>query len=530
MACAHAKFTGEVGVCLATSGPGAIHLLNGLYDAKLDHQPVVAIVGQQARAGARRQLPAGGRPAVAVQGRRARVRADGDDAGADAATSSTARAHRAGRAHGRPASSSRTTCRSSRRSSSRRTSTAPCTPASATAPPRVVPRDADLRRAAEVLNAGERVAILVGAGRAARRRRGDRGRRAARRRRRQGAARQGGAARRPAVRHRLDRPARHQAELGADAGLRHAADGRLELPLLRVPARGGPGARRADRHRRRACSASATRWRSTSSATARETLRALLPLLERKTDRALAEQIEASVARLVAADRERARRADADPINPQRVFWELSPRLPDDVHPHRRLGLRRRTGSRATCRLRRGMMASLSGTLATMGRGVPVRDRGEVRATPTGRSIALVGDGAMQMNGINELITIAKYWRALERPAADRAGAEQPRPEQGHLGAARAGGRPEVRGVAGRCPTSPTRATPSCSACSGIRVDAPDAGRRRVGRRRSLPTARSCSRRSPIPTCRRCRRTSRFEQAQALRQPRSQGRPARRGR
>src|SRR5213594_2017780 len=49
MACSHAKFTGEIGVCLATSGPGAIHLLNGLYDAKLDHQPVVAIVGQQAR-------------------------------------------------------------------------------------------------------------------------------------------------------------------------------------------------------------------------------------------------------------------------------------------------------------------------------------------------------------------------------------------------------------------------------------------------------------------------------------------------
>src|SRR5690348_9898219 len=49
MACAHAKFTGEVGVCMATSGPGAIHLLNGLYDAKKDSQPVVAIVGQQAR-------------------------------------------------------------------------------------------------------------------------------------------------------------------------------------------------------------------------------------------------------------------------------------------------------------------------------------------------------------------------------------------------------------------------------------------------------------------------------------------------
>src|SRR6266513_5226067 len=50
MACAHAKFTGEVGVCLATSGPGAIHLLNGLYDAQMDHQPVVAIVGQADRA------------------------------------------------------------------------------------------------------------------------------------------------------------------------------------------------------------------------------------------------------------------------------------------------------------------------------------------------------------------------------------------------------------------------------------------------------------------------------------------------
>src|SRR5690349_24030121 len=48
-ATAHAKFTGEVGVCMATSGPGAVHLLNGLYDAKLDHQPVVAIIGQQKR-------------------------------------------------------------------------------------------------------------------------------------------------------------------------------------------------------------------------------------------------------------------------------------------------------------------------------------------------------------------------------------------------------------------------------------------------------------------------------------------------
>jgi pyruvate dehydrogenase (quinone) len=69
MACAHAKFTGEVGVCLATSGPGAIQLLNGLYDAKLDHQPVVAIVGQTARMaiGAAYQQEVGS--AIAVQRR-----------------------------------------------------------------------------------------------------------------------------------------------------------------------------------------------------------------------------------------------------------------------------------------------------------------------------------------------------------------------------------------------------------------------------------------------------------------------------
>ena len=85
MACAHAKFTGEVGVCLATSGPGAIHLLNGLYDAKLDHQPVVAIVGQAKRASL-----------GAIQGRRVRIRAHGVDALADAPPHRSRYAHRAG--------------------------------------------------------------------------------------------------------------------------------------------------------------------------------------------------------------------------------------------------------------------------------------------------------------------------------------------------------------------------------------------------------------------------------------------------
>ena len=101
-----------------------------------------------------------------------------------------------------------------------------------------------------------------------------------------------------------------------------------------------------------------------------ETLRALLPLLERKTDRAWREQIEAAVERLVAGARGSARMSEADPINPQRVFWELSPRLPDDCIL---------TGDSGTVaswfardlKLRRGMMASLSGSLATMGSAVP---------------------------------------------------------------------------------------------------------------------------------------------------------------
>ena len=63
-----------------------------------------------------------------------------------------------------------------------------------------------------------------------------------------------------------------------------------------------------------------------------------------------------------------------------------------------------------------------------MGSGVPYAIAAKF-AHPDRVAIALVGDGAMQMNGINELITIAKYWQQLERPAADRAGAQQPRPE-----------------------------------------------------------------------------------------------------
>ena len=144
-----------------------------------------------------------------------------------------------------------------------------------------------------------------------------------------------------------------------------------------------------------------------------ETLRALIPQLERKADRGWRDEIEENVREWWQLMEERAM-IDADPINPQRVFWELSPRLPDNCI------LSSDSGSAANwfardLKLRRGMMASLSGTLATMGPGVPYAIAAKF-AYPDRVAIALVGDGAMQMNGINELITIAKYWRRWSDP------------------------------------------------------------------------------------------------------------------
>jgi pyruvate dehydrogenase (quinone) len=144
-----------------------------------------------------------------------------------------------------------------------------------------------------------------------------------------------------------------------------------------------------------------------------ETLRALIPLLARKTDRSWRETIEKNVGEWWKVLEARAMNS-ADPINPQRVFWELSPRLPDNCI------LTADSGSSANwfardLKIRRGMMATLSGNLATMGPGVPYALAAKF-AWPDRVAIALVGDGAMLMNGINELITIAKYWKEWSDP------------------------------------------------------------------------------------------------------------------
>jgi pyruvate dehydrogenase (quinone) len=404
MACAHAKFTGELGVCMATSGPGAIHLLNGLYDAKLDHQPVVAIVGQQARAGL------GGNYQQEV----------------DLVTLFKDVAHEFVQMAYEPAQIRHLVDRACRIALAERSVTAIIVPndlqeaeAVATPPrkhgtvhsgpgyqqPRVLPADADLDRAADVLNSGQRVAMLVG----------------------QGAL------------HAGDEVAAVAEQLGA--GVAKALLGKAVLPddlpyvtgsigllgtkpswdlmegcdtLLMVgssfpyseflPEEGQARGVQIDLDGRMLGIRYPMEVNLVGDSA--ETLRALLGRLTRKEDRSWREKIEGGVGDWWALMERRAQEP-ADPINPQLVFHELSKRLPDDAI------LSSDSGSAANwyardIRLRRGMMASLSGTLATMGPGVPYAI-GAKFAHPNRPAIALVGDGAMQMNGINELITIAKY-------------------------------------------------------------------------------------------------------------------------
>jgi pyruvate dehydrogenase (quinone) len=411
MACAHAKFSGTVGVCMATSGPGAIHLLNGLYDAKLDHQPVVAIVGQQA------QTALGGSYQQEV----------------DLVTLFKDVAHEYVEMAARPAQIRHLIDRAVRIALSERTVTCLIVPNDLAAenaietpphehgtvhssvgykPPRIVPHDADLRRAADVLNEGERVAMLVG----------------------QGAL-----------------EASAEVAEAADllgAGVAKALLGRAVLPddlpfvtgsigllgtrpsyelmtgcdtLLMIgssfpyseflPEEGAAKGVQIDIDSRMI----GIRYPMDVQliGDSRETLRALLPLLERKSDRGWQEKIASSIEdwwQLM----ERRAHEDADPINPQRVFWELSSRLPDSCI------ITSDSGSAANwfardLKLRPGMMASLSGTLATMGPGMPYAIAAKF-AHPDRPVIALVGDGAMQMNGLNELITAAKYWKRWSNP------------------------------------------------------------------------------------------------------------------
>ena len=413
MACGHAKFTGEVGVCLATSGPGAVHLLNGLYDAKLDHQPVVAIVGQQARTGL------GGNYQQEID--LASLFKDVCHEYVHVAMDAAQVRHLVDRAMRIAAAERTPTCvivpndlqeADAVEDPPRVHGTLHSGIGDGHRPPCVIPEHKDLLRAAEILNAGERVAILVG----------------------QGALQ--------ATEEVID-----VAEL-LGAGVAKALLGKAVLPddlpwvtgsigllgtrpswdlmtdcdtLLMIgssfpyseflPEEGQARGVQIDLDGRMLGIRYPMEINLVGDSA--QTLRALIPLLERKSERAWQEQITEGVGEWWKLIERRAHNS-ADPINPQRVFWELSHQLPE------RAILTSDSGSSANwyardVRIREGMMASLSGTLATMGPGVPYAIAAKF-AHPDRPVIALVGDGAMQMNGNGELMTIAKYWERWSDP------------------------------------------------------------------------------------------------------------------
>ncbi|MEV4941531.1 thiamine pyrophosphate-requiring protein [Streptomyces zaomyceticus] len=406
----YAKFSGRVGVCAATSGPGAIHLLNGLYDAKLDHVPVVAIVGQTDRSAM------GGSYQQEVD--LLSLYKDVASAFCEMVTV--------------PEQLPNVIDRALRTAYAKRTVTAVIVPADVqeleySAPTHdfkmvpsslgspsyaPVPASADIERAAALIDEGEKVAVLIG----------------------QGA-----------------RGARAEVEELADllgAGVAKALLGKDALPddLPYVTGSIGLLGTRPSYEMMRDCDTLVVVGSSFPYSQflpefdqaravqididpfmvglrypfevnlvgdAKETLRALLPQLRPKKHGSWRRKIEEDVERWWQVMERRAE-VEADPVNPEYVVHTLDALLPDEVM------LTADSGSAANwyarhLRLRGAMRGSLSGTLATMGPGVPYAI-GAKFAHPDRPAVALVGDGAMQMNGMAELVTAAKYHQDWQDP------------------------------------------------------------------------------------------------------------------
>jgi pyruvate dehydrogenase (quinone) len=410
-ACAHAKFTGEVGVCMATSGPGAIHLLNGLYDAAKDHQPVVAIVGQSAT------TAIGGDYQQEVD-----LHALFKDVAHNYITTVMS-----------PASIRHSVDRAMRIALAERCATCVIVPkdlqeqrapeqqehehdtihsSPGYSSPRIIPRDEDLEDAAEVLNAGERVAMLVGAG----------------------------------AMHAAEEVVEVAEMLGA--GVAKALLGKAVLPddLPFVTGAIGLLGTRPSWEMMSGCDTLLMVGSSFPYAEflpkegqargvqidikgrmlgirypmevnlvgdSAETLRALLRRLRRKPGRSWRQGIEKGIREWREALAARAG-VPAKPVNPASVYFELNKRLPDQAI------FSADAGSSATwyaryLDFRKGMMGSLSGNLASMGSAMPYALAAKF-AYPDQPVFALAGDGAIQMNGMNELITVAKYWKEWKDP------------------------------------------------------------------------------------------------------------------
>ncbi len=411
MACAHAKWTGEVGVCLATSGPGAIHLLNGLYDAKLDHAPVLAIVGQQARAA----LGGHYQQEVDLQ----TLFKDVAHEYCEMALEPSQIRHLVDRAHRIALDQRQPTCLiipndlaelPAVEEPPRKHGTVHSSPGWSA--PRITPAEPDLRKAAEILDAGEKVAILVG-----------QGARGAHEEIAELANKLGaGVAKALLGRSVIDdnlpfvtgsigllgtKPSwtlmnecdtllmvgssfpysEFLPKPGQARGVQIDIDGRMLN--IRYPMELG------------------------LIGDAKSTLQELIPLVHHKTGRKWQEKLGGEIEDWWRLIEERALQG-ADPINPQRLFWELNKYLPDDAIIAADSGTSADWFAR-TLKLKPSHLTSLSGTLATMGPGVPYAIAAKF-THPDRPAIALVGDGAMQMNGMAELITAAKYYDRWSDP------------------------------------------------------------------------------------------------------------------
>ncbi|MDT7733214.1 MAG: hypothetical protein QOE12_388 [Mycobacterium sp.] len=406
----YAKFSGKVGVCAATSGPGAVHLLNGLYDAKLDHVPVVAIVGQTERSAI------GGSYQQEID-----LLSLLKDVCSDYIHMCTVpqqlpnlidRAIRVALSEGAPtgiivpSDVFELTYEPPRHAFKHVPSSLGLSHA------RTVPDDAALARTAELLNSGKKVAMLVGQG----------------------------------ARDCVPELTEVADLLGA--GVAKALLGKDVLPddLPWVTGSIGLLGTTASWHLMSGCDTLLTvgsnfpytqflpdlgaaravqidrsgKWigmrypyEINLVGDSKSTLQALIPLLQRKSDRSWRDKIEKDVDDWWTTV-QRTAMTDADPLNPMRLFWELSQRLPSNAI------VTADSGSAAIWYARHlkfteGVRGSLSGTLATMGPAVPYAI-GAKWAQPDRPAIAFVGDGAMQMNGMAELITIAKYWAQWADP------------------------------------------------------------------------------------------------------------------
>jgi pyruvate dehydrogenase (quinone) len=406
----YSKFTGRVGVCIATSGPGAIHLLNGLYDAKLDHVPVVAIVGQTNRSAM------GGSYQQEVD-----LLSLFKDVASDYVQMVTV-----------PEQLPNVLDRAIRVALTERAPTAIIIPADVqeleySAPthafkmvpsslgldwPTVVPGDDAITRAAEILNAGRKVAILAGSGA-----------RGARAELERVAELLGAGVAKPLLGKDVlsdelpyvtgsigllgTRPS-YELMKGCDTLLTVGSS----FPYTQfLPAFDQARAVQIDIDGKMIGMRYPYEVNLVGDAAA--TLRALIPHLERKEDRSWREDIEAKVTRWWEVMEAEAM-VGADPVNPMRLFHELSTRLPGNAI------VAADSGSAANWYARQlkfhgDIRGSLSGTLATMGPGVPY-GIGAKFGHPDRPVIVFEGDGAMQMNGLAELITIKHYWQEWSDP------------------------------------------------------------------------------------------------------------------